>query len=330
MRYAVMCFVLALAALAARSAIAGCQGNVGEEFLQENDGDDRLVRTESSPEWLEAVGRMVSVTNASQADQGEEKKHELCSVSLLSDTIGKDGQIVVGAGHCVDQWAAGEFRPSPYVDDYKNTHAGEHYDRDDMYFSNVEPHHTSITFTSSGGQKVERQLAQIFSAHMAHQDYFIGRLDRPIPYSQIKPLLNSPADYSDMLDQDEFPGAFATMAGFSADSGRGENGNKMTYDVCMLAGGQQGYKMGHCYTYGGASGGATAVTVDLSKSDPETAEFWIEYIEDTLNGTFERKEYTFWVGNIVGSRCSQAKMNRTFFTESTVHTRLLDAILRDH
>lgn len=317
---------------AAQIAFAGCAGYTAAELLMENDGDDRIVRSASSPDWLEAVGKFVFVkTPQWQLDRGDVEEYEACSVSLVSDTVGGDGQIIVGAGHCIVQWVSGDsLKPSPYIDDLRATESGKYWQHDTVYDWEFTRENTVLSFTSGSGQVIKRRLAEIFFAETDNADYFIGKLDTPIPYEQIKPLLNAPADYSDLLDPDEFPGAFGTMAGFSQDTGRGQSGKVMTYDNCPLAGGQAGLKMGHCYTYGGASGGATAVTVDLRKTSDDNAEFWIEYFEETLNGRFERTEYTFWVGNIVGSRCTQAKTNRTFFTESTYHTRLLDAILKDH
>ncbi len=309
--------------------VLACEGYTAEELLQENKGDDRLVRNANSPEWLEAVGQFTFVkTPMWQLKKGEAKEYESCSVSLISDTIGADGQIIVGAGHCIVQWVALYRKDSPYISELRATQSGEHWGHDQVHAWEFNPADTVIMFTSQKGEVVKRRLAEIFFAETHKGDYFIGRLDRPIPYHKIKPLLNAPADYSDLLDQEEFPGAFGTMAGYSRDSGGGKNGQVMTYDNCILAGGMSGQKMGHCYTYGGASGGATTVTVDVAKStDPE---FWIEYFGEALNGKFERKAYTFWVGSIVGSRCTQAKTNRTIFTESTYYTRLLDAILRDY
>ncbi|MDB4450968.1 hypothetical protein N9121_01300 [Pseudomonadales bacterium] len=318
--------------LTAQAAYAACSGYTDEELLKENAGDDRLVRSASSPKWLEAVGKFVYVkTPEWQLKKGDPKEYKHCSVSLVSDTVGGDGQIVVGAGHCIVQWISGSsMKQSPYVNELRQTISGKHWERDTVHDWVFNKENTVFIFTSHSGKVIKRRLADIFFAETDKGDYFIGKLDSPIPYSQIKPLLNAPADYSDLLDKKEFPGAFATMAGFSRDSGRGQHGKVMTYDNCKLAGGQNGKKMGHCFTYGGASGGATTVTIDLSKADDENADFWLEYIEETLNGKFERKAYTFWVGNIWGSRCNQAKTNRTFFTESTYHTRLLDAILHDH
>ena len=325
-------FVGVISFFVAQAVLAGCPDYSDEELLKENKGDDRLVRSASSPEWLEAVGKFVFVkTPQWQLEKGEPAKYENCSVSLVSDTVGGDGQIVVGAGHCIVQWVSGTAsKSSPYIGELRNTKSGKHWKRDTVYDWEYKQENTVMIFTSNTGEVVKRRLAEIFFAETDKGDYFIGKLDNPISYSKIKPLLNAPADYSDLLDKEEFPGAFATMAGFSRDSGRGQNGKVMTYDNCKLAGGQNGLKMGHCYTYGGASGGATTVTLDLSKTTDENADFWIEYLEETLNGKFKKKEYTFWVGSIVGSRCSQAKTNRTFFTESTYHTRLLDAVLRDH
>lgn len=324
--------IIILPLIAMQAAYAGCKGFSDEELLTENPGDDRHVRTASSPAWLEAVGKFTHVkTPQWRLEQGDDKEYKTCSVSLLSDSIGADGEIIVGAGHCIVQWiGASNNKASPYINELRATQSGKHWEGNTVYNWDFDPENTVVIFESQAGERVKRRLAEIFFAETVKGDYFIGRLNQPIPYRQIKPLLNAPADYGDLLDKDEFPSAFATMAGYSRDSGRGQNGKVMTYDHCMLAGGQAGLKMGHCYTYGGASGGAVAVTVDLSKASDENAEFWIEYFEETLNGNFKRQPYTFWVGSIVGSRCSQAKTNRTFFTESTRYTRLLDAILRDH
>jgi len=324
-------FITLFSLFTIHSVNADCESYTEQELLMENQGDDRLVRTSSSPDWLQAVGKFVFVkTPQWQLEQGKPETYQQCSVSLISDTIGGDGQIIVGAGHCISQWVSGESKPSPYIDELRQTKSGQHREHNTVHDWDFEQENTVITFTSNTGLVVKRRLAEIFYAETHQGDYFIGRLDSPIPYSQIQPLLNAPADYSDLLSQEDFPSAFATMAGFSHDSGKGQNGQVMTYDNCELMGGANGRKMGHCYTYSGASGGATTVTVDLSKSSDDNAEFWLEYFSETLNGQFERKAYTFWVGNLFGARCTQAKVNRTFFTESTYYTSLLDAILSDY
>ena len=187
--------------LATQMAFAGCPGYTDEELLMENDGDDRLVRSASSPEWLEAVGKFVYVkTPEWQLEQGEPKEYQHCSVSLVSDTVGGDGQIVVGAGHCIVQWiGATNSKESPYIDALRETESGEHWELDTVYDWDFNPENTVFIFTSKDGEVVKRRLADIFFAETHQGDYFIGKLDSPISNAKIKPLLNAPADYSDCL-----------------------------------------------------------------------------------------------------------------------------------
>ena len=121
--------------LAAQAAFAGCPGYTEEELLTENAGDDRLIRSAASPRWLEAVGKFVFVkTPQWQLDRGDPEAYENCSVSLVSDTLGGDGQIVVGAGHCIVQWVSGTTsKPSAYIDELRATESGRHWERDTVY-----------------------------------------------------------------------------------------------------------------------------------------------------------------------------------------------------
>ena len=256
-------------------------------FPETQDGDPRHVRSKSSPSWLEAIGKIVTTNGAALA--------EACSVSLIADSPEKDGVIIVGAGHCVDHWASGNGGFA----------VGKH----------------SITWTSSGGVAVKRTVAQIIEAEMVPGDYFIAKLDASIPRTSIKPLLNAPYDYFDMLDEEIFGveaggpfDPYATMAGFSADTGLGQKGEVLTYhERCRLNGGERGLKQGYCYSYSGASGGPVVVTAALDDMSDE------EWQTGTQN---------YFVGSIVGARSSDN--SKTMFTEATHYATTLDSILATH
>lgn len=261
-------------------------------------GDTRQVRGSDSPEWLAAVGRSISNKSAKEA--------EGCSWSLITDSFNKDGMIILGAGHCVDHWNEGSGR----------------YE--------VGPHR--IFWQTNDGRQINRKIEKIFRAEMAHADYAIARIDRPVSRFDIKPLINSPYDYTDLMDQDMFgAGVFATMAGYSADTGKGQKGEVLTYDRCrQVNGGQRGLKMAYCYSYEGASGGPIVVTLDLKKGPPGQAEdedvLW--FFEDDLPG-IDYGIHHFFVGTIVGARAGD-DASKTMFTPTTYHTRILDKILREH
>jgi len=257
-------------------------------FPETLDGDPRHVRSKSSPAWLEAIGKIVTTKGAALA--------EACSVSLIADSPEKDGVIIVGAAHCVDHWASGNGGFA----------VGKH----------------SITWTSNGGVAVERAIAHIYESEMIPGDYFIAKLSASIPRTSIKPLLNAPYDYFDLLDEEIFGveaggpfDPYATMAGFSADTGLGQKGAVLTYhERCRLNGGMSGMKKGLCYSYSGASGGPVVVTVAL---------------DDMSDEVWQTEKQSYFVGSIVGSDAS-GDNSETMFTDTTYYTRKLDPILAAH
>jgi len=255
-----------------------------EGYPEMQANDPRLVRGASSPKWLEAVGRLVSTKSATKKEQ--------CSLTLVSDHPSKDGIIAVTAGHCVDHWNEGS--------------------------GNYKVGKNEVTFKSNNGKTIRRSISKVFKAEMAHADYAIVKLDSPIKKSDIEPLINAPYDYADMMDEDTFGESFkpyATMAGYSADTGKGKKGKVLTYhEKCQLNGGQSGLKKGYCYSYQGASGGPVAVTVDLA---------------DMADETWQEGKRTYFVGSIVGARAGDDN-SKTMFTPTTYHTQTLDKVLADH
>ncbi len=248
-------------------------------------GDTRKVRGSSSPKWLAAVGRLVSTTSSTTQEQ--------CSLSIVSDSPEKDGVIAITAAHCVDHWYQGD--------------------------GNFEVGKNEVTFTTNNKKTIRRSISKVLKAETVGSDYAIVKLNAPISRKDIKPLLNAPYDYADLLDEEVSQTGFkpfATMAGFSADKGLGKKGKVMTYDEkCRLNGGASGKKKGYCYSYGGASGGPVVVTAKIS--------------EDYADEDYHTEVQHYFVGSIVGGRNGDDN-SKTLFTDSTHYTRTLDKILAAH
>lgn len=256
----------------------------GKGYPETQANDPRKVRSSSSPKWLEAVGKVVSKISST--------KNEQCSLSIISDSPEKDGIIAITAAHCVDHWvnADGTF----------------------------DVGYNQATFVSNSGKVIKRSIVQVLKAEMNPADYAIVKLNSPVKKSDIKPLINAPYHYSDLLDEEMFGESFkpfATMAGHSADKGLGKKGKVLTYDEkCRLNGGASGMKKGYCYSYEGASGGAVVVTVALG---------------DMADEDWQQEKRTYFVGSIVGGRTSD-DYSKTLFTETTHYTKTLDKILAAH
>lgn len=309
-----------------------------EGFPPMLDGDTRQLQSSSSPVWLGAVGRTFT-EKRNYSDQKKVRKAEQCSLALVVDQPNKDGIIVVGAGHCIDHWVSGSNKTSPYIKELKAA-KNTSWTADQVHAWNIEPH--TITFRTNTGQTVKRTLVDIFHAETHRGDYFVGKLDRYVPRSIITPLLNSPYDYTDMMD---FPfKTTAYAAGYSADTGIGQRGKVLTYDACeRLNGGASGMKKAYCHSYPGASGGPFVIEIDFALTgsihnpDCYSCKEYEEFDGDTFDDFFaeefephlQRKQHGFFIGTIVGGRQGDDN-SRTLFTETTHYSRLLDAILRDH
>lgn len=256
-------------------------------------GDTREVRGSDSPKWLEAVGRI---------NTAKGNGRYACSISLVADRYGKNGSIGVTAGHCLSHWINGDGTFTP----------NEH----------------NVVWASSNGEKVTRRIAEVYALETHKADFAIVRFNKPVPRQSIQPLIVAPWDYRDLLDPENLePGAFGTMAGYSADTGKGQRGEVLTYDRCeRLNGGVSGQIMGFCHAYRGASGGAVVVTVNVP--DPSVGGdrgMNAEILMD-MNDTIKPGKHHFWVGSILGGRTNKVA-NRNLFTEATYHREILDPIL---
>jgi len=254
-------------------------------FPETQSGDLRKIRTANSPEWLAAIGRFVSTLSATKKEQ--------CSLSIVADHPDKNGIIAVTAGHCVDHWYEGSGR-------YR---VGKN----------------EVVFKSNSGKLIQRKITAVLKSEMHPGDYAIVKLNAAIKNIDIKPLLNAPYDYSDLLygeywQQDFKP--YATMAGYSADKQLGQKGKVLTYhEKCRVNGGANGLKKAICYSYRGASGGPLVVTVAIG--DEMSDEPWQVGVQ------------SYFVGSIVGAR-GEDDHSMTMFTETTHYARTLDSILASH
>lgn len=155
-----------------------------------------------------------------------------CTANIVTDNFKNDSMIVTTAAHC--------FKPG---DESKSI---------------------AVEFIKRNGTIIKRNLSMEIKND--EYDYAILKLDRKILNSEIKPLVISEYDAYDieseleMYDYDEIK---ITLAGFSADSLVGDEGENLTYDQdCELVGGGKGYVTTNCFAYPGASGGAFVISYD--------------------------------------------------------------------
>lgn len=246
--------------------------------------DPRQIQSEISPDWLAAAGRLTTLIRINKLEQ--------CTLSLVADGLDKNGIIGVTAGHCVDHW----HQPDGTFIVGSNT----------------------VTFKTNSGTILSRSIIDVMTAEIAPGDYAIVKLDAPIPRQFIQPLINSPFDYQDLLDEQLFSQTFkpyATLAGHSSDLDLGQKGTVLTYhERCQLNGGIPGNKTSNCTSYIGASGGPVVITVDLGEYGTEIGIPGIQHL---------------FVGSVIGG--SQINdFAKTAFTENTYYFEKLNNILDMH
>jgi hypothetical protein len=168
-------------------------------------------------------------------------------------------------------------------------------------------------------KKIKRSIEKVLHAETNLGDYAIVKLNAPIKHSDIKPLLEAPMTFDDLLDEEnntENFKPFATMAGFSGDKEKGQKGKVMTYhEKCLLNGGTSGKKKGYCTASNGASGGAVVVTAKI-----------VDYLTDE---TWQENEQSYFVGSIRSIEAGD-DFDKTLFTPTTHYTKVLNKILASH
>ncbi|WP_201356414.1 hypothetical protein [Amphritea japonica] len=144
----------------------------GEAYPETMANDPRKIRSITSPSWLEAVGSLTSTLRNGNTEQ--------YTLSIVVDSPKKDGIIAITAGHCIAHWASSEGS------------------------NGFKVGYNEAIFTTNSGNSIKRTIAKVITAQMNPGDYAIVKLNEAISREVIKPLINSPIDYSDALDSDFF------------------------------------------------------------------------------------------------------------------------------
>lgn len=248
--------------------------NAQTKFEPTIDGDDRKIRTWSSPAWLAAVGKL-------KVNDKLNLKTMNCSIFLISANKTDDSLLAKTAAHCVSGFRNGrDFLPTLHT----------------------------VTFTTNDGRTIERLIADVEWFDYGPGDNAIVVLNRKISNSDIQPLVHAHEQargaYGLLVDP-AYKLAFepfATCAGYSTDVPFGDMGNHLTYDETntYLNGGTEAQKDSKCISYGGASGGPMVVTIDRGVDEWEerplmgTEHLVVGIIKGGRHGNNER---TFWVPN---------------------------------
>jgi hypothetical protein len=246
-------------------------------YEETEEGDDRLIRTSSSPSWLAAVGSF-------RINNRQNTNAKACSAFLISANKTDDAIVTLVAAHCVNDFRTGG-RPTP---------------------ENFAPTRHTLVFTTNDGRKIDRQIVAVEGYDYMEGDYAIVILNEKILNSDIQPLVHSDEKFKSggygLLEDPAYElvfKPFATAAGYSADIPFGDKGNHLTYDEdCYLNGGTSGQKDSKCWSYGGASGGPIVITIDRGVDEWEerplmgTEHLAVGIIKGGLNGDNSRSYWT--------------------------------------
>ncbi|MCB1680264.1 MAG: trypsin-like serine protease [Halioglobus sp.] len=179
--------------------------------------DSREIYSDASPTWLRAVGKL-QVPGSRYRDGRRRHYTEDCSATLVARKNAVRSATIVTAWHCLE------------------------------YYNDLS---RSITFTALPGTAHSIRTDAVVVAHGGgmHADWAILRLRDPIPAGAIRGL-ELPATDADRART-------VTMAGYSRDSGKGDNGGALTYDGrCLVTAYREDGATSNCAAYRGASGGA--------------------------------------------------------------------------
>lgn len=184
-------------------------------------GDNRHAYGPKAPSWLRAVGKLE--VPGSKAFEGHRRYHrEDCSATLVAGANARQADTIVTAWHCLE-----------------------------FYNDLSRP----ITFTLLPGRPgtIATEARRLADGGGMHADWALLRLQRPVRSSEVTAMLVNP--------QRADPGRPITMAGYSRDAGKGNNGDTLTFDPdCQIT--LQGHASSDtdCNAYKGASGGAVVQT----------------------------------------------------------------------
>ncbi len=181
--------------------------------------DSREIYNSSSraPAWLQAVGKL-RVPGSQYRDGQRTHLLEDCSATLVTRSVGRKADTLITAWHCL-----------AYYDDLSKP----------------------ITFTLPGdvGGEIPREAYRLADGGGMYADWAILRLRQPVAAAEAGALLIHPGRAD--------PQQTISMAGYSRDAGKGDHGNRLTYDpACRITTDNPRSSSSDCLAHRGASGGA--------------------------------------------------------------------------
>ena len=234
-------------------------------YVKTMPGDSRRVRDASSPEWVEAIGRMSVAVYAPNEDWPRELQN--CTMSLVAVRPNKRSKIAVTAAHCIRGWSDGGN---------SQTRQFNIPNEDHVAFWSAKAKGTCIR-QGNREKYCGAQFRRIVAVHAYESspgDYAIVELNDyvddvtalvagPFTADFEHSFLREDGEYHDAADFRNFK---YWVTGYSTDIPLGDRGRHLTYDEgCFFNGGYflSAERNSSCYSYGGASGGAFVLTVTI-------------------------------------------------------------------
>jgi hypothetical protein len=179
--------------------------------------DSRLAFSGERHAWLRAVGKL-QVPGQRYRDKRLLHYLEDCSATLVALPGRSQADTIVTAWHCLE-----------------------------LYSDLSKP--IIFTVETVSGESLQREAYRLEDGGGMHADWAILRLRRAVPAQQVAALLIHPKAAD--------PDRSVTMAGYSRDSGIGDNGQILTFDpACTITAQERDLGDTDCTAFKGASGGA--------------------------------------------------------------------------
>lgn len=196
--------------------------------------DYRVRKNDSSPEFLDAVGRLIIEYSGG--------REFTCSASLVDTVPGRSSRVLATARHCIVHKTTG-----------------------------ARPYHITWVTKLRGGGVLRRDVVVEFERK--ETDIALLSFSEAVDFSIVKPLLLEAELFLDPDVMAYYYSENLVAAGYSADRELGQGGNVLTYHECVrLRTFRQGVKNSfgiNTWSYGGASGGPLIAVADMSEEDIE-------------------------------------------------------------
>ncbi len=179
--------------------------------------DSRIVYSSAAPQWLRAVGKL-RVPGSTYHNGLRESLQDDCSATLVARRPGGAADTIITAWHCL---------------------------------ANYNDLSKPIVFTLLPGNRgaLQREAFRLADGGGMHADWALLRLRQPVAPTQVAAVLVHPGNAD--------PSLAIAMAGYSRDSGKGDGGNRLTFDpACLITAQEPGISGSNCLAHKGASGGA--------------------------------------------------------------------------